>query len=128
MTIPNNAKEMILFIFERRGIKPAYVDDKTIAFHLRYASGLEFSPMITILTRKTILRWRPILVLGIITPTDPTASTYRDYNELPKAKDDLPFGIQCASKLIVLAAKAANAANAGGCLSPGWNTNTSRSS
>lgn len=125
MTIPVNAKNMILFVFDRRGIEPAYVDDNTIAFHSRYASGLEFSPTITILTRKTILRWRPILVLGIVTQTDPVASTYRDYNELPKANDDLPFGIQCASKLLVLAAKAALAANAGDCLTPGWNTNDS---
>lgn len=116
---------MILFTFERRGIEPAYMDDKTIAFNLHFVSGLKFAAMITILSRKTILRWRPILVLGIVTPTDPAASTYRDYNELPKAPDDLSFGIQCASKLIVLATKAANAANAGDCLSPGWNTNLS---
>lgn len=120
MTIPDNAKEMILFAFEQRGIRPVHVEANLIVFDVQFESGLSLGAVITAAHRKTFFRTKLVIALGVLNSDMKPKAEFTQYTNLPTQLHDIQFGIGCATTLLAMVRTVADGLNGGHCITRGW--------
>ena len=120
MTIPDTAKEAILFAFQRRGVVPLHVGADMILCEVQFASGLRLVASITATHKKTWLRTKHVIVLIVYDADDEDSPNYAEYIDAPTSSQDIRFGVECTSRLLAMVRATAGALAAGECLTNGW--------
>jgi hypothetical protein len=120
MTIPDNAKQAILFALKRRGIVPLHVGADMVLYEVQFASGLRLVASITAKHKKTWLCTKQVIVLIVYNADVEDSPNYVEYIDAPTSSHDIRFGVECTSRLLAMVRATADALTAGTCLTNGW--------
>lgn len=106
MKMPVHIADLLILLFSRAGMEPAYQDEEALGYDLEYESGLVLQAMIITREEKRWFSQRGFLDIWILNPEllAPTAHPLMKASVLfPRSANDVVYGMKFAAKLLAMA-------------------------